>query len=78
VREVTKDTSGRRASRMPRFGLLHGPPDGLRVWVDWIIDARKRWHEGDPPRAPISRWQLALGSGGALALAALIQRLIGG
>jgi hypothetical protein len=78
VYNVTKDTNDHGAGGTPRLGFLHGPPDGLRAWTDWIIDARKRWHEGDPPRAPISRWQLALGSGGALALAALIQHLIGG
>jgi hypothetical protein len=58
-----------------REGILRGPSAGLRVWADWLIDVRKRWHEGDPPRA---RWRL-FGSGAALlALATIIEKVVGG
>jgi len=61
----------------PYQGILHGPSAGLRAWADWIIDVRRRWHEGDPPRRP--RWRLVLGSSSALlAVAAIIERMISG
>jgi hypothetical protein len=43
---------------------------------DWLIDARKRWHEGDPA-STISRWRVLLGSGTVLlAAAAIVERLV--
>ncbi len=58
-------------------GLLRGLSSGLRAWADWSIDVRRRWHEGDPPPSS-ARWRL-FGSGTALlALAAIIEKVMGG
>jgi hypothetical protein len=44
---------------------------------DWLIEARRRWHEGDPPQASrvrlLSAWAMA-----AVAAAAVLERLLGG
>jgi hypothetical protein len=64
--------------RGPHEGVLRGPSAGLRAWADWIIDVRKRWHEGDPPRG-VAGTRLLLGAGAALlAAAALIEKAVGG
>lgn len=66
-------------------GVLRGPSDGVEAWtryvearVDWLIDARGRWHDHDPPqRTP--GWRLIWGAGvGLLAAIALAERLLGG
>ena len=73
-------------SRQSPRGILRGPSTGLRAWatfleerVDWLMGARRRWHEADPPKRPV-RLRLMLGSGTALlAVAALIvERLLAG
>lgn len=59
-----------------------GPSDRARAWVefieeqaDWLIGARKRWHEGDP--APRAHGLGPIGSGaGLLAVALLVERLV--
>jgi hypothetical protein len=72
---VPKDKS----NDLPHEGVLHGPSPGLRAWADWLIDVRKRWHEGDPPRRA-ANWRLVLSSGPALLVAAMfiIERMLGG
>jgi hypothetical protein len=60
----------------PPSGHLPGPSPGLRAWADWLIDVRKRWHESDPPPSAV-RWLFRLGTG-LLALAAIIEKLLGG
>jgi len=62
-----------------------GPSKRTRAWVnfieecaDWLIDARKRWHDGDPPRKALGG-RLLIGVGTSLlALAAIIEKLLGG
>jgi hypothetical protein len=58
------------------------PSDQTRAWIefieehaDWLIGARKRWHEGDPA---IRAHRLGLiGSGvGLLAVAFAVERLV--
>lgn len=67
-----------------RSGWLRGPSAGLEAWtvylmevVDWMIDARRRWHEAGP--RPSRRWS-ALAGGGAclLTLTLLVLRVLGG
>jgi hypothetical protein len=49
----------------------------LEAWANWIIDVRKRWHEGDPPRR--AHWRLVLGCGTALlTVAAINEKAMGG
>jgi hypothetical protein len=59
--------------------LLHGPSDGLKAWTkwleeqgDWCIDARKRWHEGDPPPAPTPKKRHAIRTGIAIVSAIVV------
>jgi hypothetical protein len=59
-----------------------GPSDRTRAWVafieeqaDWLVGARKRWHEGDPtPRA--HRLGLIGSGAGLLAVAIAVGRLV--
>ncbi len=67
-----------------RRGLLRGPSPGLLLWVafveqqlDWLIDARRRWHESAPARG--NSWRVALGVlASVLATVAIVERLAGG
>jgi hypothetical protein len=54
---VTTVAGAKHTRRRPM--LLRGPSPGVQAWTawgmalgDWLIDARKRWHEGDPPPKP--------------------------
>ena len=58
--------SGRNDSSLEAAGDV-GPSPTVRAWVaffeelgDWLIDARRRWREGDPP-TPAGVRRLALG-----------------
>jgi hypothetical protein len=74
-----------RDESAPHQGLLRGPSKGVRAWAtffeeraDWLVDARKRWHESDPPRRT-GRWRLVFGCGTSLvAVAAIVERVLGG
>jgi hypothetical protein len=74
-----------RDESAPHQGLLRGPSKGVRAWAaffeeraDWFVDARKRWHDGDPPPRA-GRWRLVLGSGTVLIGAvAIVERVLGG
>jgi hypothetical protein len=47
----------------------------LEEQVDWLIDARRRWHADDPPRS----WRGLIGGATALLLAvAVVERLAAG
>jgi hypothetical protein len=67
----------------PLRDCVPGPSDRTKVWVefieehaDWLIAARKRWHEGDPP--PRVHHLGMIGSGvGLLAVVALaVERVV--
>lgn len=76
TRPTSRDEARRR--RRPR-----GPSAGVEAWTaywkqlaDWMIDARGRWHKVATPQK--SGWRPLLGSGWLLALAAIVERLVGG
>jgi hypothetical protein len=79
------DTPAFRQEPATHKGRLRPPSEGIRAWTvywmefaDWFIDARKRWHEGDP-QSKAHRWRRVLGSGATVvAAAAIIERLAGG
>jgi hypothetical protein len=52
----------------------YGPPEWLEAWGRWIAEFRKEWHDGDPKSA----WHVVSGSGGLLALAVIIEKVLGG
>jgi hypothetical protein len=58
-----------------RQGGLRGPSLGLRAWVDWVIDVRRRWHEADPKAG---RRALLRSGGSLLALVAIAEKVLGG
>jgi hypothetical protein len=59
-----------------------GPSDRTKAWVafieehaDWLICARKRWHEGDPMDR-VHRLSLIGSGAGLLAAAIAVERLV--
>jgi hypothetical protein len=64
---------------------MRGPSRAVRAWAlfleeraDWFIDARKRWHDGDPLGTGFW-WRLILGFATALLAAwTLVERVLGG
>jgi hypothetical protein len=58
-----------------------GPSERTRAWIDfigqhaeWLIAARRRWHEGDPA-THAHRFGLIGSGAGLLALALAVERL---
>ena len=52
--------------------------DFAKELCDWLIEARRRWHEGDPPAAARRARLLAGWAVGAAAFVALLERALGG
>jgi hypothetical protein len=79
---------GTPTHRNAKRSILHGPSEGVRLWttylqevIDWLIDARKRWHEGAPVPATRGLRPRSLIGGSAtfiVAVAIIIQRVAGG
>lgn len=68
-----------------RRGLLRGPSRGVIEWtdywidvIDWLIDARRRWHEGraGPGRRPRPLHLAAASAPGVAVLVMLAMRAL--
>lgn len=55
---------------------LRGPSPGFVAWVQYLLDVRREWHEGDPPSSHRRSHVLVMG-GTAAVLVALAERLLG-
>jgi hypothetical protein len=72
----------RQATRPIRRRVLSGPSEGFSAWTsywleigDWVIDARKRWRDGDPP-AHARRWGLLACCSSVAVIATIVERVV--